>query len=287
MDSRTDQELLQEYAEKGSDSAFSEIVRRYLDFVYSAALRLAGNSHLAEDISQRVFLALARGAHQLTDRAILAGWLHLTARNVTANAIRTEVRRRAWEQEAAAMNQLLTPDNEPAWESIAPHLDDAIGRLNEADRDAIFLRYFQRKSACEMAQSLGISSEAAQKRVNRAIERLRGLFAQHGIATGAGALAVLLSANAVKAAPPSLSLAISATAVAGASLSTSATISTAKIILMTTLQKALIASAVVAVVGGGIYETQKHARAHSGSNSNRRRHVSARRLPSGRVTVLC
>ena len=158
------------------------------------------------------------------------------------------------------MTELLAPGHEPAWESIAPHLDDAMRQLTEADRDALILRYFQSKTAQEMARTLGISTEAAQKRVNRAVERLRNFFAQRGISAGAGALVILISANAVQAAPAGLSFTISAAAFAGASIQTSATISTTKIILMTTLQKALIASAVLAIAGTGIYQTRKHTR---------------------------
>src|SRR5262249_23192291 len=149
MDSRTDQDLLREYAGEGSEAAFSELVHRHVDFVYSAALRIVTNRLLAEEVSQKVFLVLAQNARQLTNRLVLAGWLHCTTRNVAANAIRSEVRRRAWEQEAVAMNEPVTPDNESVWEAIAPHLDEAVGQLNEADREAIFLRYFQRKSAQE------------------------------------------------------------------------------------------------------------------------------------------
>jgi len=132
MDSRTDQELLSEYAGDASEAAFSELVRRYIDLVYSAALRLVGNAQLAEDVSQKVFLALAQNAGRLADRAVLSGWLHGTAHNVSANAIRSEVRRRARDQEAAAMNELLAPEPETAWESVAPYLDAALNQLNEA-----------------------------------------------------------------------------------------------------------------------------------------------------------
>ncbi len=299
MDNRTDQELLQEYVARGADSeaAFSEVVRRHVDFVYSAALRLVRSPPLAEDVSQKVFLALAQNARQLADRAMLAGWLHYTARNLSANLIRSDVRRRAREQEAAAMNDLVPiaadTEPEPAWDSIAPHLDDAMGQLGEADRDAIFLRYFQRKSAQEMAAALGVSTQAAQKRVNRAVERLRGLFAQRGISAGTvGALAVLLGAKAVQAPPAGLSFTISAAAnasalVAGsihASAST-ATISTTKIILMTTLQKALIVSAVVAIVAGtGIYQTQKRARARQQRQLQAARQQSQPKPPSLQVS---
>src|SRR5262245_46980359 len=186
------------------------------------------DSHLAEDVTQGAFLALARSAPRLTERAILSGWLHRTAQNIAAQTVRTDVRRRAREQEAAAMNPLLSADPGADWEQIAPHLDAALGELSEPDRDALLLRYFQRKSAREMAQTLGISDEAAQKRVNRAIERLRGFFARRGIAVGASGLVVGLSTNSVQAAPAVLAGSISAVATAKAAMASSSTLTLIK-----------------------------------------------------------
>src|SRR5882762_5007903 len=200
------------------------------------------DSHLAEDVTQGVFLALAKNAAQLTDLPVLSGWLHRTAQNIAAQTVRTDVRRRAREQEAATMNQLLADSGTgvpPVWSDIAPHLDTALGELSEPDRDALMLRYFERKSAREMAQSLGISDEAAQKRVSRAVERLREFFAKRGVPVGASGLVVVISANAVQAAPVGLAIAIStAAALAGTTIATTATATNA--IVMTTMQKTLI-----------------------------------------------
>src|SRR5262249_314596 len=158
-------------------------------------------------------------------------------RNLSANAIRTDMRRRAREQEAAAMNELLSGEPDAAWESIASHLDAALGELSDSDRDAVLLRYFQRKSAQEMSQMLGITGEAAQKRVNRAVERLRELFSKRGVAVGTSGLAFMLMSNAVQSAPAGLASAICTSALAGAFVHTSTTITAAKVIVMTTLQK--------------------------------------------------
>jgi RNA polymerase sigma factor (sigma-70 family) len=147
VDSLTDQQLLHDYAERRSEAAFAELVRRHVDLVYSAALRMVRDVHLAEDVTQGVFVALAQNARQLTDRPVLSGWLHRTAQNLAANTVRSDVRRRAREQEAAAMNELLATESNAIWEHIAPHLDDALGELSEPDRDALLLRYFERKSA--------------------------------------------------------------------------------------------------------------------------------------------
>jgi RNA polymerase sigma factor (sigma-70 family) len=259
VNSRTDKELLRDYSEGGSEAAFAELVRRYVDFVFSAALRQVRDAHLAQDVSQKVFLALAHQAGQLLDHAVLSGWLHRTTHHLSANTVRADVRRRVREQEAATMNELFATESEEVWEAVAPHLDAALNGLSEPDRDALLLRYFQGKSAHEMAEALGISGEAAQKRVNRAVDRLRAFFAKRGIAVGANGLLVLITANAVQAAPAGLAATISTAVLAGASLQASAAIATTKIITMTTLQKTIIASTLAAAVGTGIYQARQVA----------------------------
>src|SRR5438093_10161818 len=168
--------------------------------------------HLAEDVTQSVFVAFAKNAAQLINRRVMSGWLHRTAQNIAAQTVRTIERRRAREQEAVAMNELLSTEPDAIWDQIAPHLDEALGELNEGDRDALLLRYFERKSAREMAQTLGTSEDAAQKRVSRAIERLREFLAKRGVTVGASRLVVVISANAVEAAPVGLAVTISTTA---------------------------------------------------------------------------
>ena len=227
--------------------------------VYSAALRMVYDGYLAEDVTQGVFVALARNAQQLTNHPVLAGWLHRTAQNLAANTVRSDVRRRDREQKAAAMNELISAEPDAVWEQIAPHLDAALGDLSELDRDALLLRYFQSKSAREMAQILDTTEEAAQKRVSRAVERLRESLSKRGVVAGTGGLAVVISANAVQAAPAGLAVAIS-TAAAVTGITTVATTITAtitKAIAMTTLQKLLVTATIVTAVGAGMYEARQ------------------------------
>ncbi len=258
MNDQTDSQLLRAYAEHRAEPAFAELVRRHVDFVYSAAQRMVCDSHLAEDVTQGVFVALAKQAVQLANRPVLSGWLHGTARNIAAQTVRTDVRRRAREQEAAAMNELIAGEPEAGWEQIAPQLDAALGELGESDRDALLLRYFERKSAQEMAQTLGISDEAAQKRVSRAVEKLREFFSKRKITIGASGLTILISANAVQSAPIGLAITISAAAVlAGTAVQTSTIIATTKTIAMTELQKIAITAALTAAVGAGIFEARQ------------------------------
>ncbi|MCO5053604.1 MAG: RNA polymerase sigma factor [Verrucomicrobiae bacterium] len=222
---------------------------------------MVGDVHLAEDVTQATFLALAKNAAQLTNCAVLAGWLHRTAQNIAAQTIRTDVRRRVREQEAATMNELIAPTPEADWEQIAPHLDAALGELTEPDRDAILLRYFERKSAREMAAQLGISDEAAQKRVSRAVERLREFLAKRGVTVGASGLAVVISAHAVQAAPAGLALTITTAAtLTGATLATTATVTTTKAIAMTALQKAIVTTTIAILAGVGIHEARQNSK---------------------------
>src|ERR1041384_3181599 len=122
MSDQTDLQLLRAYAESRSEASFAELVRRHVDFVYSAALRMVCDAHLAEDVTQGVFVALAKSAAQLVNRSVLSGWLHRTAQNIAAQTVRTIERRRAREQEAAVMNELLSAEPDLVWEHIAPHL---------------------------------------------------------------------------------------------------------------------------------------------------------------------
>jgi RNA polymerase sigma factor (sigma-70 family) len=257
VNAQTDQQLLQDYAARHSEAAFAELVRRHIDLVYSAARRMVCDSHQAEDVTQAVFVALAQNARQLTHHPVLSGWLHRTTQNLASNAVRTNVRRQTREQEAAAMNELLSAGSDASWEHIAPHLDAALGELSEPDRDAVLLRYFEKKSAQEMAERLGITDEAAQKRVNRAVERLRGFFAKRGVTVGAGGL-VLISANAVQAAPIGLAVTISTVAaVAGTTIVTTATTAATKAIAMTILQKTVVIATVAVLAGVGIHKARQ------------------------------
>ena len=263
MKSLSDQQLLRSYAQHRSEPAFTELVRRHVDLVYSAAFRMVRDAHLAQDVTQSAFVALAQSAVQLSDRLVLSGWLHRTAQNIASKSVRSDVRRRARELEVVAMNQLLSTEHDATWEHIEPYLDEALGELSDPDRDALFLRYFECKSAREIAQTLGTTEDAAQRRVSRAVERLREFFAKRGATASASGLLVVISTNAVQAAPVGLAATIStAAALAGTVITPTATAVVTKAIAMTTLQKALIAAALLVVGGTGIYEARqaKHMR---------------------------
>jgi len=206
-----DHELLAAYARTESEAAFATLVARHVNLVHSAALRFTGNSHHAGEITQAVFILLARKAGGLGRHVVVSGWLYQTARLTAANFTKGEIRRQQREQEAYMQSTLNEPAD-TAWQQIAPLLDEAMGRLGEADRNALVLRYFENKSAAEIGGALNLNEAAAHKRVHRALEKLRKFFTRRGIALSATALAGAVSANAVSAAPAGLAVTLTAAA---------------------------------------------------------------------------
>ncbi len=168
-----DHQLLCRYVVEDSEAAFAELVGRYVNLVYSTALRrIGGDADLAKDVAQLVFTDLACKARFLPSDILLAGWLHRATRYAAGQLLRTEHRREAREHEAATMNALTTAPA-PDWEQIRPLLDEALDRLNRTDRDALLLRFFEQHSLAEIGRALGTNEDAARKRVSRALEKLR------------------------------------------------------------------------------------------------------------------
>lgn len=204
MDRMNDIELVEDYVEGNSQEAFAALVQRHINLVYSAALRHAGNPNQAEDVTQSVFIALARKAAGLRKGTILSGWLYQTARNFSLSSLRAEARRQRREQEAYMRSSLTDSPGEAPWEKLAPVLDEALARLGHKDRNAILLRFFEGRSMLEVGLALGLKEPAAKKRIGRALDKLRTFFARRGVATSAGALAGALAAHSVQAAPAAL-----------------------------------------------------------------------------------
>jgi RNA polymerase sigma factor (sigma-70 family) len=248
------QNWLADYVQTGSDAAFRELVTRYVDLVYSTALRLVGgDTHRAEDVAQTVFVNLARVARTLPKEVKLGGWLHRDTCFTASTLMRGERRRQSRERQAVEMNALQT-NSEADYSLVALVLDEAINELEEADRTAVLLRFFEQHDFRSVGQALGSNEDAARMRVTRALEKLEGFLKRRGITTTAASLGVVLSANAVQAAPVGLALAIStAAALTGTALATTATVTATKAIAMTAFQKTIITATIAVLAGTGIY----------------------------------
>jgi RNA polymerase sigma factor (sigma-70 family) len=207
---RSDLELLAEYAESRSEPAFDLLVEKYLRLVYSTALRRVQDSHLAEDVSQAVFIVLARKAHTLRKGTLLGGWLYRTTCFAAADAMKKQRRRAFYEQQLTTL--AMTPDETSETEPAAFFLDEAIAALREKDRAAIILRFFENRTLAEVGNALGLSEDAARMRVSRALEHLRKFLRVRKVALPAGAMLTLMAAQTTQAAPAGLAASVKAMA---------------------------------------------------------------------------
>ncbi|MCW5551670.1 MAG: sigma-70 family RNA polymerase sigma factor [Verrucomicrobiae bacterium] len=242
-----DLQLLARYHRQHAEDAFAEIVRRHLNLVYSAALRQVRSPQLAEEVAQSVFTDLARQAANLKPETVLSAWLYQVTRRTAIDVVRREARRQLREQIATEMNAMNATADE--WPHIEPLLDEAMSALDDTDRTAVLLRYFENKSLREVGQTLGASEEAARKRLSRAVERLREFLAKRGVSVGTSGLIAVVTANAIQAAPVGLAVSISATAALAGSML--ATTTTATQVTMNWLNLKSIAAIAAAAITAG------------------------------------
>ena len=175
-----DAQLLAEFAIRQSDDAFRQLVARHADLVYNAALRQVGDAHLAEDVAQAAFIVLSRRARAVPPES-LPGWLIKTTRYCARDALRSQARRRRHEHEAASRRPVMTPPPDSSATEIAGQLDQAMTRLRDRESTAIALRYLGNKPVADVAQTLGVSADAAQKIISRSLVKLRRFLQRRGI----------------------------------------------------------------------------------------------------------
>ena len=255
-----DWQLLREYVKTGSEQAFTEIVSRYTGMVYSVSLRWMTDPHLAQDVTQAVFIVLARDARKIHRKVLLSGWLFNTAKHASLNALKMRQRRQKYESQAGE-TLYETDEENREWKEIAPLLNEAMAWLGKEDRQAVLLKFFEKKSLKEIGIELGLSEDAARKRIDRALPKLQEYFSKRGVTVSTVALSTLLTSYSVQAAPAGLAVLAANASLAGlgetALVTTSITLAkeTLRIMLW---QKIKIAAAVclissAAVIGVGSF----------------------------------
>lgn len=255
----TDPELLRRYAVEKSEPAFAELVRRHIGLVYAVALRqCGGDAHLAEDVTQRVFTDLARKARSLDGHAVLGGWLYRSTQFAASDVVRAERRRRVREQEAAIMQEIFAPvpsGSAADWRKLAPVIDEVIGELNERDRDAVVLRFFEGRPFAEIGAALRLTEDAARMRVDRALEKLRTALVRRGIASTTAALGVALAGQAAGAAPAGLAASVTGAVLAGTATSGGAGVGLA-FLTMSKIKIGILGAVVVAGLATAVVEVR-------------------------------
>jgi RNA polymerase sigma factor (sigma-70 family) len=244
---RDSQSILREYVITGSEDAFRELVARYVNLVFSTALRLVdGDSQKAEDIAQTVFIHLARKAHTLSAQVMLGGWLHRNTCNVAATLMRSDRRRQIRERSAMEMNALTSEPNNS--QSIWPVLDEAIGALRPEDRTILLLRFFEQQDLRAVGHAVGISEDAARMRISRALEKLQEVLKRKGITIAAAALGTTLTAEAVTVAPAGIVSVITGAALASGALGSAKAAIALKLITLSKAKLALMGALAIAGV---------------------------------------
>ena len=261
-----DMDLVRQYARRKSEEAFATLVSRHVNLVYSVALRHVRDPHSAEEVTQTVFVILARKAGSLGSGTIVSGWLCRTARYASARALTMQRRRQNREQEAYVQSQSTETESE-AWRQIEPLLDAAMAQLGGKDHDAVVLRFLEGRNFKEVSAALGTSEAGAKMRVNRALERLRKFFTKRGISLSTAIIVAAVSANSVQAAPIGLAASITA-AVKGATVAASTLTlieTTLKLMAWTKLKTTIVMGAVVLVAAGTATVTVERVKAKAES----------------------
>src|SRR3954464_7757861 len=202
--------LLGRYVSTGCQASFQEIVTRHSGWVFSLSLRAVRDRHLAEDVTQAVFIILAKKACGIREGTPLSGWLFKAARFAVSDALKRRTRMRNRENRFAEFfraangddgaTALGDPNASEVSDELSHTLDEALACLSDGDRHAVLLRFYEGKSLAEVGQVLDISEEAAKKRVSRAVDKLRKQFANKGVIAGASFILMLLGQRSAEAA---------------------------------------------------------------------------------------
>jgi RNA polymerase sigma factor (sigma-70 family) len=279
----TDTQLLHRYVQNRDEIAFTALVRLRLGLVYSVALRrVGGDTQLAEDVTQKVFTDLARKASSLSQRATLTGWLYVSTHHASAEVVRGERRRKTREMESQIMQTLLDESTpEPDLHRLRLALDEVIVALRDDEREAIALRFFEQRSFAEIGATLRLSEEAARKRLDRALEKLRLALSRRGLTSTSLALTATLGELGAGTVPAAL-----ATQIAGGALAQAAVAGAGWTLASLFSPGVIVAGAALLVGGWAVVEqhsTNQKLETELAGYSDQAKAIMALRMENGRL----
>lgn len=246
MKERSDQELLQTWSRDRSEEAFRALAERYTNLVFGTAARRVADRRLAEEVSQNVFIALARKAGKLNGENGIGGWLFKTTVLEAAAMRRSETRRDNRMRELTELEEALRCAGGEALGGEALEIvDNGLAGLGESDRGVLISRFFNGASYEEMAVRSGRSEAACRKQVSRALQKLADVLQRRGVCVSTTVLAAGLGVMMTTKAPAGLAASCATGAMAAGSAASSG--------LLTTILTAMTTSKVTsALVIGGI-----------------------------------
>lgn len=200
---RRDSELLANFVSHRDEDSFEALVDKYLPLVLGVAIRRTGSRAIAEEIAQNVFTLLAQKARRLRSHPTIGGWLMKTTafESMRANEKEQTRRRNMNEfQDELRVPTVDLPGSDVEWKEAKAILDEALSSLSDGDRDVIVMRFYEDKSFKAIAQIVGRSDDACQKRVTRALERLHKAMRRRGAVIPLAALGTGLTAELGRAA---------------------------------------------------------------------------------------
>lgn len=236
--------LLSRFASDRDEAAFNALTGRHLGLIYHTALRRTGNRQLAEEVSQNVLSAMAKKASGLARHpSRLPAWLHRATVFESSKAMRAEASHHRRKQ-LRHPDDIAATGGEATWTGALPHLDPALDRLSESDRQVVLQHYFEGKPFSRIGEQQGRPAATVQKQCRRALDKLARMLRGKGVAITAGALASGLGSQLAKAAPPVFAKLAATKALAG-----SATYSTTQLTLfMATKSKAVLPAALAVLL---------------------------------------
>ena len=199
----SDGQLLDQFIEHQDEFAFAALVRRHSPMIWGVCRRIVGHHHEAEDAFQATCLVLARKAPSIRPREMVANWLFGVAQRTALKAKTMAAKRHTREKQVTMMPEPAAA-GQGSWPDLEALLDQELAKLPDKYRILIVLCDLEGKKGKDVARRLKIPEGTLASRLRTGRVLLAKRLARHGVAISGGALATVLTQNAVSASVPTV-----------------------------------------------------------------------------------